>query len=287
VQWQVRVAADEEITFEQDDVELEGHAMEFRINAENAADDFAPATGGSLQTYDPPGGIGVRMDDALRQGDDLVTDYDSMIAKLIVHGSDREECIARSERALREYDIEGVVTIVPFHRLMLTDEAFLAGTHTTKYLDDHLDHDRIEEAQQNWGSETVTDEEEEVTEREFTVEVNGKRFEVNLEERGAPAIPAGGGGGGGGGGASSSGPSGPSGPSGDSGGEQLTAEMQGTILDVHVGEGDEVEAGDVVLVLEAMKMENDIEAPATGTVSHVAVGEGESVDMGDVLLSIE
>jgi acetyl-CoA/propionyl-CoA carboxylase biotin carboxyl carrier protein len=294
VKWQVRVAADEEITFEQDDVELEGHAMEFRINAENAADDFAPATGGSLQTYDPPGGIGVRMDDALRQGDDLVTDYDSMIAKLIVHGSDREECIARSERALREYDIEGVVTIVPFHRLMLTDEAFLAGTHTTKYLDDHLDHDRIEEAQQNWGSETVTDEEEEVTEREFTVEVNGKRFEVNLEERGAPAIPAGGGGGGGGGGASSSGPSGPSGPSGDSGGaaaaaggEQLTAEMQGTILDVHVGEGDEVEAGDVVLVLEAMKMENDIEAPATGTVSHVAVGEGESVDMGDVLLSIE
>jgi acetyl-CoA/propionyl-CoA carboxylase biotin carboxyl carrier protein len=294
VKWQLKVAADEEITFEQDDVELAGHAMEFRINAENAADEFAPATGGSLQTYDPPGGIGVRMDDALRQGDDLVTDYDSMIAKLIVHGSDREECIARSERALREYDIEGVVTIVPFHRLMLTDEAFIAGTHTTKYLDEELDHDRIEDAQEKWGTETVTDEDEEVTEREFTVEVNGKRFEVNLEERGAPAIPAGGGGGGGGG-ASSSGPSGPSGPSGDSGGgaaaaaggEQLTAEMQGTILSVDVAEGDEVEAGDVVLVLEAMKMENDIEAPATGTVSSIAVSEGESVDMGDVLLSIE
>jgi acetyl-CoA/propionyl-CoA carboxylase biotin carboxyl carrier protein len=294
VKWQIKVAADEEITFEQDDVELEGHAMEFRINAENAANEFAPATGGSLQTYDPPGGIGVRMDDALRQGDDLVTDYDSMIAKLIVHGSDREECIARSERALREYDIEGVVTIVPFHRLMLTDEVFIAGTHTTKYLDDHLDHDRIEDAQQKWGSETVTDEDEEVTEREFTVEVNGKRFEVNLEERGAPAIPAGGGGGGTASAGSSS--SGPSGPSGDSdgggaaaaaGGEQLTAEMQGTILSVDVSEGDEVEAGDVVLVLEAMKMENDIEAPATGTVSHVAVGEGESVDMGDVLLTIE
>ncbi|MEF8878725.1 MAG: biotin carboxylase N-terminal domain-containing protein, partial [Haloarculaceae archaeon] len=90
VKWQLRVAAGEELSFAQDDVEVEGHAMEFRINAENAAEDFAPATGGTLQTYDPPGGIGVRMDDALRQGDDLVTDYDSMIAKLIVHGGDRE-----------------------------------------------------------------------------------------------------------------------------------------------------------------------------------------------------
>jgi acetyl-CoA/propionyl-CoA carboxylase biotin carboxyl carrier protein len=293
VKWQIRVAADEEIPFAQDDVELAGHAMEFRINAENAANEFAPATGGSLQTYDPPGGIGVRMDDALRQGDDLVTDYDSMIAKLVVHGSDREECVARSERALREYDVEGVVTVIPFHRLMLTDEAFLAGTHTTKYLDEHLDHTRIEEAQEKWGTETVTDDDEDVTEREFTVEVNGKRFEVNLEERGAPAIPAGGGNSGGGGGSSSSAPSGPSGDSGGSSaaaagdGESLTAEMQGTILEVNVAEGDEVAAGDVVLVLEAMKMENDIEAPASGTVSGIAVAEGESVDMGDVLLSIE
>ena len=265
--------------------------MEFRINAENAAEDFAPARGGSLETYDPPGGIGVRMDDALRQGDDLVTDYDSMIAKLIVHGADREECVARSERALREYDIEGVVTVVPFHRLMLTDEAFLAGTHTTKYLDEHLDEDRLVEAQEKWGSETVTGEEEEVTEREFTVEVNGKRFEVNLEERGAPAIPASGGGGGAGGGASSApsggGAAGGGGAAAAGDGESLTAEMQGTILEIGVEEGDEVEAGDVVLVLEAMKMENDIEAPVGGTVTSVAVDVGESVDMGDVLVTIE
>jgi len=292
VKWQLRIAAGEELTFAQEDVELEGHAMEFRINAENAAEDFAPARGGSLETYDPPGGIGVRMDDALRQGDDLVTDYDSMIAKLIVHGADREECVARSERALREYDIEGVVTVVPFHRLMLTDEAFLAGTHTTKYLDEHLDEDRLVEAQEKWGSETVTGEEEEVTEREFTVEVNGKRFEVNLEERGAPAIPASGGGGGAGGGASSA-PSGGGAAGGGGGaaaagdGESLTAEMQGTILEIGVEEGDEVEAGDVVLVLEAMKMENDIEAPVGGTVTSVAVDVGESVDMGDVLVTIE
>ncbi|PSP81468.1 carbamoyl phosphate synthase [Halobacteriales archaeon QS_1_68_20] len=302
VKWQIRVAAGEELTFEQDDVELEGHAFEFRINAENAANDFAPATGGSLQTYDPPGGIGVRMDDALRQGDELVTDYDSMIAKLIVHGADREEAVARSARALREYDLEGVVTIIPFHRLMLTDETFLEGKHTTKYLDEQLEDERIEEAQGKWGTETVEADDAEVTEREFIVEVNGKRFDVNLEERGAHPIPVGGDGAvqaGGAGAAGAAGASGASadGSSGGSGGgssaaasadgEQVTAEMQGTILEVNVDEGDEVSPGDVVCVLEAMKMENDVTVDRGGTVTQVAVGEGDSVDMGDVLIVLE
>ncbi|USZ67804.1 acetyl-CoA carboxylase biotin carboxylase subunit [Halorussus salilacus] len=291
VKWQLRVAADEELGFEQDDVELEGHAMEFRINAENAAEEFAPATGGKLTTYDPPGGIGVRLDDALRQGDDLVTDYDSMVAKLIIHGSDREECIARSKRALAEYDIEGIPTIIPFHRLMLDDEPFVAGTHTTKYLDNTLDPERIDEAQEKWGSETEsTTDDEEVVEREFTVEVNGKRFEVDLEERGAAAIPASNGGGG----ATGQKPEPAGGDSGggddvsvDGEGESVTAEMQGTILDVTVEEGDEVASGDVVCVLEAMKMENDVVASRGGTVTQIAVGEGDSVDMGDVLVVIE
>src|SRR6056297_3827480 len=191
VKRQIQIAAGEELDFAQEDVEIDGHAMEFRINAENAANDFAPATGGTLETYDPPGGIGVRMDDALRQGDELVTDYDSMIAKLVVWGSDREECIERSKRALAEYEIEGIPTIIPFHRLMLTDDAFVAGEHTTKYLDDHLDESRIEEAQEQWGGDTGdggSEDDEEAVEREFTVEVNGKRFEVELEEHGAPAI---------------------------------------------------------------------------------------------------
>ncbi|GAA0257763.1 acetyl-CoA carboxylase biotin carboxylase subunit [Halobaculum roseum] len=296
VKEQLRVAMGEEIGFAQDDVELEGHAIEFRINAENAANDFAPANQGSLETYDPPGGIGVRLDDALRQGDDLVTDYDSMIAKLIVHGSDREECIARSRRALAEYDIEGVVTIVPFHRLMLTDEAFVAGKHTTKYLDEEADRSKFAEAQERWGTGDADlggsdADEEESTEREFTVEVNGKRFEVSLEERGAPAIPT---------------PNGGSAGSGrmerpdvaeeDDGGDEvvvegdgeaIAAEMQGTILSVDVSEGDEVAAGDVVCVLEAMKMENDVVADKGGVVSRVLVGEGDSVDMGDVLVVLE
>ncbi|WP_435063886.1 acetyl-CoA carboxylase biotin carboxylase subunit [Halobaculum sp. EA56] len=294
VKEQLRVAMGEEIGFSQDEVELEGHAMEFRINAENAANDFAPANEGHLETYDPPGGIGVRLDDALRQGDDIVTDYDSMIAKLIVHGSDRAECIARSKRALAEYDIEGVVTVVPFHRLMLTDETFVEGKHTTKYLDEGIDRSRFAEAQERWGTGDaagVDTDEEESTEREFTVEVNGKRFDVSLEERGAPAIPT---------------PNGGSSGSGrmerpdvaeeDDGGDEvvvegdgeaIAAEMQGTILSVDVSEGDEVAAGDVVCVLEAMKMENDVVADKGGVVSRVLVGEGDSVDMGDVLVVLE
>jgi acetyl-CoA/propionyl-CoA carboxylase biotin carboxyl carrier protein len=295
VTWQLRVAAGEELGFEQDDVELEGHAVEYRINAENAAEEFAPATGGVLETYDPPGGIGVRVDDALRQGEELVTDYDSMVAKLIVHGSDREECLARSRRALAEYDIEGVVTIVPFHRLMLSDERFIDGTHTTKYLDESLDPGAIQDAQDRWGGETVEADDEETTEREFTVEVNGKRFDVNLEERGATPIAVGDvdgddggpttGGGEAAGAASDAG--GDDGAGVDAEGEELTAEMQGTILEVNVGEGDDVEAGDVVAVLEAMKMENDVTVSRGGTVTAVAVGEGDSVDMGDTILVVE
>ncbi len=291
VKWQLRVAAGEELAFSQDDVEIDGHAMEFRINAEHADEEFQPATGGTLSTYDPPGGIGVRLDDALRQGDEIVTDYDSMIAKLIVHGQSREECLERSSRALREYEIEGVTTIIPFHRLMLTDETFVSGEHTTKYLDEELDHSRIKEAQAQWGpADADATEAEDVVEREFTVEVNGKRFAVNLEEHGA--MPLSGGGGAGGPSATAQRPE-PAGGS-DSGaasaasdGEQVTAEMQGTILSVEVEADQAVDAGDVLVVLEAMKMENDIVASSGGTVSQIAVEEGQSVDMGDLLVVLE
>ncbi|WP_254863269.1 acetyl-CoA carboxylase biotin carboxylase subunit [Halovivax gelatinilyticus] len=289
LKWQLRVAAGEELDFAQDDVEIDGHAIEFRINAENAAKDFQPATGGVLTTYDPPGGVGVRVDDAMRQGDELVTDYDSMIAKLIVWGADREECLARSKRALAEYEIEGVTTIVPFHRLTCTDDRFVAGTHTTKYLDEELDPERLSDAQERWGpaEPSASADDVQVVEREFTVEVNGKRFEVDLEERGAAPLSNGGGG---------SPPQRPQTGSSDDGGseaavsgdgESVSAEMQGTVLSVEVAEGDDVAAGDVVVVLEAMKMENDIVAARGGTVSQVAVAEGDSVDMGDTLVVLE
>ncbi len=286
VKWQIKVAAGEEITFSQSAVSLDGHAMEFRINAENAAEDFAPASGGTLSTYDPPGGIGVRVDDAIRQGDALVTDYDSMIAKLIVTGSTRDECIARSLRALREYDIEGVTTIIPFHRLMLTDEQFNEGTHTTKYLDEEVDPERIADAHAQWGSKTAdtaaSDDSDQIT-REFTVEVNGKRFDVALETDDTPQI-------------TTDEPAGPTetrpetattDSTGAMAGETVTADMQGTILETRVTPGDEVTAGDVVCVLEAMKMENDIVADVGGEVTDVPVDEGDSVDAGDTLVVLE
>jgi acetyl-CoA/propionyl-CoA carboxylase biotin carboxyl carrier protein len=230
----------------------------------------------------------------VRQGDDIGGDYDSMIAKLVVHAGDREKCLARAERALREFDIEGIHTVVPFHRLMLTDERFTAGTHTTNYLDQDLDPERIDRAVERWGPDEETDGNgdgngnRDVTEREFTVEVNGKRFEVNLEERGAPEIPTGGGSGG-------DRMERPDAATDDDGGEKavagdgerIEAEMQGTVLSVEVTAGDEVAAGDVVLVLEAMKMENDVVAENGGTVSEVLVSEGESVDMGDPMLVLE
>ncbi|MBB6645121.1 acetyl-CoA carboxylase biotin carboxylase subunit [Halobellus ruber] len=300
VKWQLRVAAGGELDFAQESVSIDGHAIEFRINAENAADDFAPATG-TLETYDPPGGVGVRVDDAVRQADGIGGDYDSMIAKLIVDAGDREECLARSERALSEFEVEGLRTIIPFHRLMVTDGTFRAGEHTTKYLDEELDRGRIERAAEKWGGESDgadegDDDATETAEREFTVEVNGKRFEVNLEERGAPAVPAvdvaGETGSAGGGGTTRSRPDeatddGDGAVEIEGGGERVVAEMQGTILSVEVTEGDEVAAGDVVCVLEAMKMENDVVVERGGTVAEVLVGEGDSVDMDDTLVILE
>jgi len=308
VKWQLRIAAGEPLDFAQESVTIDGHAIEYRINAENAADDFAPATG-TLETYDPPGGVGVRVDDAVRQADRIGGDYDSMIAKLIVDAGDREECLARSERALGEFEIEGLRTIIPFHRLMVTDGRFRAGEHTTKYLDEELDRGRIDRAVEKWGGSSDGSEDEDgadadgteddrTTEREFTVEVNGKRFEVNLEERGASPVPAvdvaGSGSGGPGGTDGRTTRSRPDAATDDDGeveiegdGERVTAEMQGTILSVDVAAGEEVPAGGVVCVLEAMKMENDVVAERGGTVAEVLVAEGDSVDMDDTLVVLE
>ncbi len=282
VKWQIRVAAGEELTFEQEDVEFEGHAIEFRINAEDAAQEFAPQMG-ALDRYDPAGGIGVRIDDGVREGDDVTGDYDSMIAKLIVWAGDREECIARSKRALEDYDIEGIKTIIPFHLLMLEDDAFVEGSHTTKYLDQELEQSAVEDAYDRWGTDEKATPAAKVesVDREFLVEVNGKRYEISLEDY-TPEIFGGGepGAGGGGGAAAAA-------QSHDVDGHPVTAEMQGNVLSVDVEEGDEIAESDVVCVIEAMKMENDIAAGVSGTVTEVAVSAGDSVDQGDLLIAVE
>ncbi|MFB6178784.1 MAG: acetyl-CoA carboxylase biotin carboxylase subunit [Halorientalis sp.] len=286
VRWQLRVAAGEQLDFSQDDVEIEGHAVEYRINAENPANDFAP-TPGPLTTYNPPSSIGVRLDHAVSQGDEIGGDYDSMIAKLIVDGEDREHCLDRSKRALEHFDVEGVQTTIPFHRLMLDDERFVSGEHTTKYLDQELDDDAIEDAVERWGSEQVGGGDGSATGTdEIAVEVDGKRFDVVVED-GLPRAPRSSGGtGGGSGGSSSGGSAGGSTPNVAAAGA-ITAEMQGTILSVNVAEGDEISQGDVVCVLEAMKMENDVVASASGTVASVPIADGDSVDMGDTLVVLE
>lgn len=290
VKWQLRVAAGEELAIDQDEITFDGHAMEFRINAENPANSFSP-TPGTLTTYNPPGGIGVRIDAAVRQGDEISGDYDSMIGKLIVQASNREECLARGIRALREFDVEGVHTTIPFHRLMLTDETFRESNHTTKYLDG-FDPGRLSQAVERWGpspDQVSADSSRELVERTYTVEVNGKRFEVALEEEADPSVDTQ---------SNESTGSSQSTPATaerneESGGglvgegETVSAEMQGTILEVMVSPGDTVEAGDVVCVLEAMKMENDVVASQGGTVSDVLVTEGDSVDMGQPLIVLE
>jgi len=271
---QIRIAAGERLGFEQDDVDIDGHAIEFRINAENPAAEFAP-TPGPLETYDPPSSVGVRLDHAVAQGDEIGGDYDSMIGKLIVHGPDRERCFRRSERALKHFGVEGVHTTIPFHRQMLADETFRDGAHTTKYLDEELDPDRLREAVERWGPDGAdsTGAPAAPPTQTLTVEVDGQRFEVLVED-GLVEAPSGGDG------------------DGDSNGASvaagaITAEMQGTVLSVEVEAGETVSAGDVVCVLEAMKMENDVTASAGGSVAEVAVSEGDSVDQGDTLLRLE
>ena len=137
VKWQLRVAAGEELDFAQDEVSPRGAAIEFRINAENPSEEFAPMPG-ELTTYRPPRGVGVRVDDGVDEGDGVAPFYDSMFAKFVVAGETRAEAIERGKRALAEAEIAGVPTTIPFHRQVLDDETFVAADHTTKYVDEEM-----------------------------------------------------------------------------------------------------------------------------------------------------
>lgn len=138
VKWQLRIAAGDELDFPQSAVEPRGHAIEFRINAEEPSNDFAPMPG-EVTIYRPPRGIGIRVDDAIDQNDRIAPFYDSMFAKFIVHGEDRAEAISRARRALTETTIEGVPTTIPFHLQVLSDDTFVDAEHTTKYVDEELE----------------------------------------------------------------------------------------------------------------------------------------------------
>ena len=265
VREQVLVAAGEPLSFGQEDVRLSGHAIECRINAEDAAKGFLPAPG-TIGAYREPAGPGVRVDSGVTEGSEIVGIYDPLVAKLVVWDSDRERARRRMLRALDEYVIEGVTTLIGFHRALLEHPCFVAGETCFGLVEEIAEHAPEPKAAVRAGSGRAQ-------EQIVGVELDGRRFEVALllpepphaelarrrRERtrdGAHHAAA---------------------------REAVVSPMQGTVLAVEVKEGDEVREGQVVCVVEAMKMENEITAHRPGVVTGLSVEEGEQVTTGQVI----
>jgi acetyl-CoA/propionyl-CoA carboxylase, biotin carboxylase, biotin carboxyl carrier protein len=260
-----------------------GHAIEFRINGEDAGRNFLPAPG-PVNKFHPPTGPGVRLDSSVETGSVIGGQFDSMLAKLIVYGADRHEALARARRALDEFEVEGLATVIPFHRSVVSDPAFIGdddgfSVHT-RWIETEWDN-TIEPFT---GGEPL--DEDARPRQKVVVEVGGRRLEVSLpadlalsngattdavgairkkpkpRKRGSHA------------GAAAS-------------GDSVTAPMQGTVVKVAVEEGQQVAAGDLVVVLEAMKMENPVTAHKDGTITGLAVEAGAAITQGTVLAEIK
>ncbi len=272
VREQFRIAQGEELSLREDPTPR-GHAFEFRINGEDAAAGFMPAPG-TIVKYSEPAGPGVRVDSGVVEGSVIGGQFDSMLAKLIVWGPDRETALRRSARALAEYQVEGLPTVLPFDRAIVADPAFTAENGSfdvyTKWIEEAWDN-QLTPHDDSTDAEAGAPEASQV----HTVEIDGRRIEVALpatfgitgarkrkKRKGAGAKAA---------------------VSGDA----VTAPMQGTVIKVNVEEGQEVEEGDIVLVLEAMKMENPVKAHKSGTVTGLAVEVGSSTTKGAQLLEIK
>jgi acetyl-CoA/propionyl-CoA carboxylase biotin carboxyl carrier protein len=279
VREQFRIAEGRELALA-DDPQPRGHSIEFRINGEDAGRNFLPAPG-TVTAIDYPAGPGVRVDAGVEAGSVVGGNFDSLLAKLIVTGSDRAQALERSRRALAEFRVEGMATVLPFHRLVVADPAFAADTGEgfsvhTRWIETEWDNTVEPFA---GGQEA---DEEAAPRQNVVVEVGGRRLEVSLP--GDLAIGTGGAAagkskaprkrGGGTGGAAVS-------------GDAVTAPMQGTIIKVAVSDGDTVSAGDLVVVLEAMKMENPVTAHKDGTVTGLSAEQGSSVSQGTVLCEIK
>jgi acetyl-CoA/propionyl-CoA carboxylase, biotin carboxylase, biotin carboxyl carrier protein len=281
VQEQIRIAAGEPISFEQDEVVIRGSAIECRINAEAAHKKFAPAPG-RITRYQEPSGPGVRVDSGVTEGSEITPLYDPIIAKLIVSGTNRELATARMLRALDEFEIEGVTTLIPFHKALLRSEHWQRGetcrdlVESTKWL----------KSLEPEAAAAPADEsgEEEKVERSYTVEVNRRRFDVRVigpppvagaispnssAVRPAPRRERSGAGG-----------------SQDGASEVLVSPIQGTVLRVAVEKGQEVDSGAVICVIEAMKMENEITAHRAGKVEELNVSAGGSIASGETIAVI-
>ena len=292
-QTQLRIAAGDGMGLVQEDVRLIGHAIETRINAEEPAAGFVP-TPGRIDRLVPPLGPWVRFDTGAESGYEVPTDYDSMIGKLIVWGADRDAARARMRRALHELVVDGIPTTVPFHRLAMRNQQFADGDHATVSVETEWDLSELE-PQPNRSGAAGPDQ----PSRDVVVEVEGRRLEVRVFGE-----LAGGGAGGkrtragrqghgragsatGGRGTAKRNGSGAGGASDHASTEDIAAPMQGTVVKYAVEVGDEVAIGDLVVVLEAMKMENTITAHRDGVVTKVGFAAGDVVQPGAILARIE
>ena len=277
VREQFRIARGEKI--EEKDPVLRGHSFEFRINGEDAGRSFMPAPG-TIEKMTVPTGPGVRWDSGFVAGDVIGGNFDSMLAKLIVTGADREQALQRARRALAELTIEGMPTVIPFHRVVLDDPAFAPAeggefkVHT-RWIETEFNNTipMYSGAPGNVNS----DEDERTT---VVVEVNGKRLEVSLPDLSGGAKPAAKP-------AVKTRKSRSARGAAKGGGDELTSPMQGTIVKVAASDGDTVAEGDLILVLEAMKMEQPITAHKAGKVSGLSAKPGDTVTSGAVLATIK
>jgi acetyl-CoA/propionyl-CoA carboxylase biotin carboxyl carrier protein len=277
----IRAAAGEQLSVSQDEVALRGHAIECRINAEDASKKFAPAPG-RITSYREPAGPGVRVDSGVTAGSEITPMYDPMVAKLIVWDVDREQATARMVRALSEYEIGGLKTLIPFHVALLQTDQWAAGETCRDLLEDKewlktLAFPKVEKPSGEDG------EPEETVEQTYTVEVSGRKFDVRVI--GPPF----------GGSVNGAVPAGASKPQraqradsgGGAGADELVSPLQGNMWKVVVEQGQAVEEGELVCIIEAMKMENEITAHKAGVVEQLAVKEGDPITSGATIAVIK
>ncbi|HXQ00868.1 MAG TPA: acetyl-CoA carboxylase biotin carboxylase subunit [Solirubrobacteraceae bacterium] len=276
----IRAAAGERLALRQEDVALRGHAIECRINAEDASKNFAPAPG-KIGAYSEPKGPGVRVDSGVGAGGEVSPMYDPMVAKLIVWDADREQATRRMLRALEEYEIEGLKTLIPFHQALLRTEQWARGETCRDLLEDREWLKTL--AFEKPAAESDGGEPEKI-EQTYTVEVSGRRFDVKV--LGPPL---------GGAALNGSAPAGQAAPkrtarakSASAGGpDTLESPLQGNMWKVLVKQGDTVSEGQILCIIEAMKMENEITAHKAGTIAELPIVEGEPINAGAPIATIK
>jgi acetyl-CoA/propionyl-CoA carboxylase biotin carboxyl carrier protein len=272
----IRAAAGEPLSITQDQVEMRGHAIECRINAENAAKNFAPAPG-KIGRYVEPSGPGVRVDSGVGENGEVTPMYDPMVAKLIVWDVDRERATARMLRALDEYEIEGLTTLIPFHSALLATEQWQKADTCRELTEDKQ---WLKSTAPETPVERIDDDGAEKLEQQYTVEVSGRRFDVNVvgppPSGGVAAAPG-----------AAPKPKRTERKSGGGGGaDLLEAPLQGNMWKVVVKAGDKVEEGQLLCIIDAMKMENEITAHKAGVIAELPITEGAPIGAGDPIARI-